>query len=156
MNGQHRPALAARLTQRWVRAYTAHLDPDRRDTRRAELASDLWEHEADAKRMGLGSVRETHRSCAGCWRGYRPTCRGVANALQLCWPDRPPVWQRRRRRVGFVASAGTTTSQSEPRTASTTGVPIVSANAAITRNGHRGDLPPTGARFPVEAQRVAS
>ena len=32
------------------RAYTAHLDPARRDTRRAELASDLWEHEADAKR----------------------------------------------------------------------------------------------------------
>ena len=57
MNGQHRPALAARLTQRWVRAYTAHLDPARRDTRRAELASDLWEHEADARRMGLGSLR---------------------------------------------------------------------------------------------------
>ena len=57
MNGQHRPALAARLTQRWVRAYTAHLDPARRDTRRAELASDLWEHEADAKRRGLGSIR---------------------------------------------------------------------------------------------------
>ncbi len=57
MNGQHRPALASRLTHRWVRAYTAHLDPAQRDTRRAELASDLWEHEADAQRMGLGSLR---------------------------------------------------------------------------------------------------
>ena len=57
MNGQHRPALAARLTQRWVRAYTAQLDPARRDTRRAELASDLWEQQADARRMGLGSLR---------------------------------------------------------------------------------------------------
>ena len=57
MNGQHRPALASRMTQRWVRAYTAHLDPARRDTRRAELASDLWEHEADARRTGLGSLR---------------------------------------------------------------------------------------------------
>ncbi len=53
MNSQHRPALASRLTRRWVRMYTAHLDPARRDTRRAELASDLWEHQADAQRMGL-------------------------------------------------------------------------------------------------------
>ena len=57
MNSQHRPALASRITQRWVRAYTAHLDPARRDTRRAEIASDLWEHEADARRTGLGSLR---------------------------------------------------------------------------------------------------
>ena len=57
MNGQHGPAFASRMTQRWVRAYTAHLDPARRDTRRAELASDLWEHEADARRTGLGSLR---------------------------------------------------------------------------------------------------
>ena len=57
MNAHHRPVLAARLTQRWVRAYTAHLDPDRRDTRRAELASDVWEHAAEARRRGVGSVR---------------------------------------------------------------------------------------------------
>ena len=57
MNSQHRPALASRMTQRWVRAYTVHLDPARRDTRRAEIASDLWEHEADARRTGLGSLR---------------------------------------------------------------------------------------------------
>jgi hypothetical protein len=57
MNAQHQPAFAARLTHRWVRAYTARLDPARRDTRRAELASDLWEHEAEAKRSGLGSLQ---------------------------------------------------------------------------------------------------
>jgi hypothetical protein len=57
MNSQHRPVLASRLSHRWVRAYTAHLDPDQRDTRRAELASDLWEHEAYAQRLGLRSLR---------------------------------------------------------------------------------------------------
>ena len=57
MNARHRPTLAARLTHRWVRVYTAHLDPALRDTRRAELASDLWEHGAEAKRRGLGSLR---------------------------------------------------------------------------------------------------
>jgi hypothetical protein len=57
MNAQHRPTLAARLAHRWVRVYTAHLDAALRDTRRAELASDVWEHEAEAKRRGLGSIR---------------------------------------------------------------------------------------------------
>jgi hypothetical protein len=57
MNARHRPTFASRLTRCWVRAYTAQLDPARRDTRRAELASDLWEHEAEAKRTGLGVIR---------------------------------------------------------------------------------------------------
>ena len=57
MNARHRPTLAARLTHRWVRVYTVHLDAALRDTRRAELASDVWEHEAEAKRRGLGSLR---------------------------------------------------------------------------------------------------
>ncbi len=57
MTGQSRPALASRLTHRWVCAYTAHLDPGQRDTRRAEIDCDLWEHQADAQRMGLGSLR---------------------------------------------------------------------------------------------------
>jgi hypothetical protein len=57
MNSRQRPAPASRLTHCWVRAYTAHLEPTVRDTRRAELASDLWEHEADAQQMGLGSLR---------------------------------------------------------------------------------------------------
>jgi hypothetical protein len=57
MNRQRRPVLASRLTHRWVRAYTAHLEPALRDTRRAEIASDLWEHEADAQRIGVSSLR---------------------------------------------------------------------------------------------------
>ena len=57
MNAQHRPAFASWLTHCWVRVYTAQLDPARRDTRRAELASDLWEHEAEAKRTGHGTLR---------------------------------------------------------------------------------------------------
>jgi hypothetical protein len=57
MNVQRRPTLAARLTHRWVRVYTAHLDPARRDTRRAELASDVWEHQVEARRMGRSSLR---------------------------------------------------------------------------------------------------
>jgi hypothetical protein len=57
VNSQRRPSLASRLTRRWVRVYTAHLEQAVRDTRRAELASDTWEHEADARRMGVGSLR---------------------------------------------------------------------------------------------------
>ena len=57
MSIHHRPVLASRVTRRWVRVYTARLDPALRDTRRAELASDMWEHEADARRMDIGSLR---------------------------------------------------------------------------------------------------
>jgi hypothetical protein len=101
MNGQHRPAFASRLTHRWVRAYTAHLDPARRDTRRAELASDLWEHEADAQRRGLGSLRVNaqmlRRLLAGMpadlsWRRHQgdtaPTFAGPAPPLTAAPPSR--------------------------------------------------------------------
>jgi hypothetical protein len=57
VTSRHRPPFASRLTYRWVTVYTAHLDPARRDARRAELASDLWEHQDDATRAGLGTFR---------------------------------------------------------------------------------------------------
>ena len=34
--------LVTGLMRGWVRLYTAGLPPDRRDDRRAEIASDLW------------------------------------------------------------------------------------------------------------------
>jgi hypothetical protein len=107
MNASHRPALAARLTQRWVRVYTAHLDPDRRDTRRAELASDVWEHEAEAKRRGLGSLRVNaqilRRLLAGIpadmsWRRQPPDPTAVlaAPAPQVATMPLSPWWCRLR------------------------------------------------------------
>lgn len=52
-------ARAASLVRLWTRLYTARMRPDVRDTRRAEIASDLWESlhaHADANaRPGAGS-----------------------------------------------------------------------------------------------------
>lgn len=45
--------VAARLVRRWVRRYTRGLDPTVRDTRRAEIESDLWEHRREADSAGL-------------------------------------------------------------------------------------------------------
>ena len=44
--------LVTGLMRGWVRLYTAGLPPDRRDDRRAEIASDLWEHERDTRVTG--------------------------------------------------------------------------------------------------------
>jgi hypothetical protein len=44
--------LAAALTRAWVRLYTRGLDHDRREARRAELESDVWEHVHDADEAG--------------------------------------------------------------------------------------------------------
>ena len=107
MNARHRPGLAARLTYRWVRVYTAHLDSDRRDTRRAELASDVWEHEVEAKRAGLGSLRVNaqirRRLLAGVpadlsWRRQPPDPTPVlaAPAPQVATMPVSPWWCRLR------------------------------------------------------------
>lgn len=42
--------LAARVVRRWVRLYTAGLPPETGQQRRAEMDSDLFEHETDAER----------------------------------------------------------------------------------------------------------
>lgn len=51
-------ALAAGLTRKWVRVYTRGVAPDVRERRQAEIESDLWEHESDAREAGapLGPV----------------------------------------------------------------------------------------------------
>jgi hypothetical protein len=41
-------AVVTRLARAWTRLYTSHLDPSWRDTRRAEIDSDLWESREDA------------------------------------------------------------------------------------------------------------
>jgi putative membrane protein len=51
--------LAATLTRRWVRLYTAGLSPEVRDARRAEIESDLWENSSDSeetRRQVLGRL----------------------------------------------------------------------------------------------------
>ncbi len=40
------------LVRAWTRLYTSGLDPTRRDARRAEIESDLWESHEDARRCG--------------------------------------------------------------------------------------------------------
>ena len=144
MNSQHRPALASRMTQRWVRAYTAHLDPARRDTRRAELASDLWEHEADARRTGLGSLRMNAQM-------LRRLLAGIP--ADLSWRRQPSDPTPRARDTGPRGGSNAVVAlglsgpraplrhQAHTRTSSTTAVPIVSVNAATTRSGHRVELP---------------
>jgi hypothetical protein len=42
-------ASGAALTRAWVRLYTRGLDPEAREARRAEIESDLWEHQAWAR-----------------------------------------------------------------------------------------------------------
>jgi hypothetical protein len=44
--------LAARLVRAWTFLYTCPLDPDVRDARRAEIASDLWEFQHDDATSG--------------------------------------------------------------------------------------------------------
>jgi hypothetical protein len=39
--------LAIALVRRWTRVYTAHMSPDLREARRAEIDSDLWEFQQD-------------------------------------------------------------------------------------------------------------
>lgn len=48
---------ATRLCRAWVRRYTRRLPGDLAGERRAEVESDLWEHAADARAHGVGSLR---------------------------------------------------------------------------------------------------
>jgi hypothetical protein len=48
--------LPLRLARAWVRLYTCGLPVDRRDARRAEITSDVWEHTHDGARNGSGAV----------------------------------------------------------------------------------------------------
>ena len=45
-------ALAAAMTRRWVRGYTAWVGAEAAERRRAEIASDVWEQRADARERG--------------------------------------------------------------------------------------------------------
>jgi len=44
--------IGIRIVRAWTRLYTAGMDPLLRDARRAEIDSDLWELDADARRRG--------------------------------------------------------------------------------------------------------
>ena len=44
---------AAALTRAWVRLYTVGMPADLRETRRAEIEADLWEHQRDAQASGM-------------------------------------------------------------------------------------------------------
>ena len=46
--------MVIKLTRWWVRVYTAGLRADRRDARRAEIDSDIWEQQRYAEATGTG------------------------------------------------------------------------------------------------------
>lgn len=48
--------VAAALTRAWVRLYTIRMPSDLRETRRAEIDADVWEHEKDAQQAGVPRV----------------------------------------------------------------------------------------------------
>ena len=88
-------SLADRLCLRWVEWYTRGLPRDVADRRRAEIVSDLWEHEQDASRAGLAdlaiSVEVLGRVLSGVpadlsWRravGRRPRTRPVNGGVHV-------------------------------------------------------------------------
>ncbi len=91
---------AARLTLRWVRFYTRGLDDFSQDSRRNEIASDLWEH---ASHDALHSIPRSHTTASVLgrlgvgipsdlsWRRQRRhanlslTTRGTAMATSKAW-----------------------------------------------------------------------
>jgi hypothetical protein len=72
--------LAAAAVRRWTRWYSVGLPPSVRDGRLAELESDLWEHRAEARALGLGE-----RGTAGAvlWRMVRGMPADLTWRLQL-------------------------------------------------------------------------
>ncbi len=50
------PVFAAGLIRGWVRIYTIGLRDDDRDSRRAEIESDLWEQQRDAAPAGPSRI----------------------------------------------------------------------------------------------------
>ena len=63
------PNGVAWLVQRWTNVYTAGLDKESRDERRAEIESDLWEHfeaaRADGENLASTGVQVLLRMVAG-------------------------------------------------------------------------------------------
>jgi len=51
--GRDAGAMAASMTRRWVRGYTAWVGAEAAERRCAEIASDVWEQRADARERGL-------------------------------------------------------------------------------------------------------
>ena len=104
---------AAALSRAWVRLYTARLPETLRDSRRAEMDADLWEHQHDrlASRTaaGITATEIVLRTCLGAfddlaWRFdvlrtiRRSSNRGRATMLQLT--------SRQTRWMGLAGLAG--------------------------------------------------
>jgi hypothetical protein len=88
-------SLTNRLCLRWVHWYTRDLPHDVAERRRAEIVSDLWEHEVDASNAGLSgaaiSVEVLGRVLSGVpadlsWRravGRQPRTRPVSGGMSV-------------------------------------------------------------------------
>lgn len=103
------PALAGRLTRWWVAFYSSGLPTPVRDGRRAELDSDLWEHQQDALDRGQRSLFTATAILARLargmpadlsWRVRARRAKGTTLAApppphrggRRCWRSRRPRW----------------------------------------------------------------
>lgn len=111
MNGSVR--LATSLALAWVRLYTGRMPSDIRTARRAEVASDLWDHHADAMADGVPPmVAASHMLLR--------TCLGLFDDLMWCYEARDP--RRTQRRFTMKLS---------PRQARWTGILSVAGGAIM-------------------------
>ena len=81
--------IATRLALAWVRLYTGRMPSDVRTARRAEVASDLWEHHADAKADGVPPMVAASQMLLR-------TCLGLFDDLMWCYEARDPKRAQRR------------------------------------------------------------
>ena len=90
-----------RLARGWVHLYTAGLTPEMRRGRRAEIASDVWEHAAAARERRAGPLRT---EAAIAWRCLRGVPADVAWRGALA--RRPGAGGRLASAAGWVAAVG--------------------------------------------------
>ncbi len=105
-------SLATAIARAWTWLYTAGLDPDARDDRRAQIESDIWEFKDDASEQGVRDLSmASHivvRLLLGVpddllWRGEQMSTRGAVVAVTLGdWTSQPVTL---RRASGFGVSA---------------------------------------------------
>jgi hypothetical protein len=123
-------AFAVGAVRLWTRLYTWRMEPALRDSRRAEIESDLWEFEQDQVRTSLPALHVVFRLLNGvaadvCWRvecadpderlqQSRFVTTGVALAVAALWIL--PSWFGQEGRVGRTAVFDCASAAPPPRT----------------------------------------
>src|SRR4029077_8172215 len=104
--------IATAIVRAWTWLYTAGLDPDPRDDRRAQIESDLWDFKDDAAEQGVPEYSMAAHMLARVllgvpddllWRTEQMSVRTAAAVVSLGEAPSQPVTFRRA--SGFGASA---------------------------------------------------